>query len=68
MDLFVLDLSFIGWYLLGSITFGIAYIWIVPYVTATKTNVYNTIKPCVVVEDPVAEEPAVKEVTEETAE
>lgn len=41
MDLFILDLSFIGWHLLGSITFGIAYIWIIPYIKATYANVYN---------------------------
>ena len=31
MELFIFDLSFIGWYLLGIITFGIAFIWIVPF-------------------------------------
>ncbi|MBQ3252691.1 MAG: DUF975 family protein [Oscillospiraceae bacterium] len=45
MELFVLYLSFIGWYLLGAITFGIAYIYILPYVQATLTNFYNSIKP-----------------------
>lgn len=44
MDLFVLNLSFIGWYLLGAITFGIAYIWVMPYVQATLTNFYNELK------------------------
>lgn len=45
MDLFVLGLSFIGWALLGSITFGIAFIWIVPYMQATYANAYNSLKP-----------------------
>lgn len=44
MELFVLELSFIGWYLLCAITFGIAAIWVVPYVSATITNFYNSIK------------------------
>ena len=44
MELFVLDLSFIGWYLLCVITFGIAFIWVAPYIQATKTNFYNKIK------------------------
>lgn len=44
MDLFVLSLSFIGWNLLGAITFGIAYIWVAPYMMATVTNFYNAIK------------------------
>lgn len=50
MELFVLDLSFIGWYLLCSITFGIALIWVAPYIQATKTNFYNKIKGGVTVE------------------
>ncbi len=45
MDLFVLGLSFIGWAILGSITFGIAYIWVVPYIQATYTNAYHSLKP-----------------------
>ena len=43
-DLFVLQLSFFWWYLLGAITFGIAYIYVVPYFEATMTNFYNDIK------------------------
>ena len=43
-DLFVLQLSFFWWYLLGAITFGIAYIYVVPYFEATITNFYNEIK------------------------
>jgi uncharacterized membrane protein len=45
MELFVLDLSFIGWYLLGSLTCGIAYLYVVPLLNATHANVYETIKP-----------------------
>ena len=44
-DLFVLSLSFLGWCLLGSITFGLAYIWVIPYMNATFTNAYNSLKP-----------------------
>ena len=43
-ELFVLALSFFGWALLGAITFGIAYIWILPYMQATYTNVYRWLK------------------------
>ncbi len=78
MDLFVLDLSFIGWHILAGITLGIAYIWVVPYVLATRANVYNSIKPVTVeevAEEPVAEPVAIhaaeetaEPVTEETAE
>ena len=45
MDLFVLSLSFIGWMMLGSITFGLAYIWVMPYMNATFANAYNSLKP-----------------------
>lgn len=44
MDLFVLELSFIGWILLSSITLGIALIWVAPYMYATYTNAYNFLK------------------------
>lgn len=43
-DLFVLQLSFFWWYLLGAITFGIAYVYVVPYFEATMVNFYNEIK------------------------
>lgn len=45
MDLFVLCLSFIGWILLGGITFGIAYIYVIPYMDATLANFYRAINP-----------------------
>ena len=41
--LFVLDLSFIGWGLLVGITFGIAGIWVFPYIYQTYTNAYKQI-------------------------
>ena len=44
MDLFVLELSFIGWGLLVFITAGIAAIYVAPYMQATMTNAYNAIK------------------------
>lgn len=44
-ELFVLDLSFFGWALLVTITFGIASIWVLPYMHATFANVYNELKP-----------------------
>lgn len=44
MELFVLSLSFIGWALLCGITFGIAYIWVGPYMQATFVNAYYKLK------------------------
>lgn len=52
MDLFVLGLSFIGWGILCVVTLGIAGIWVYPYMQATYTNAYNSLKPV----EPVVEE------------
>jgi len=38
---FVLQLSFIGWWILGAITFGIGFIWIFPYYKLTMVNFYR---------------------------
>ncbi len=57
MEYFVLGLSFIGWALLCGITFGIAAIWVIPYMQATLVNFYNNIKP-VEAEATVEESPA----------
>jgi len=38
--LFVLNLSFFGWALLCSLTFGIGYLWLVPYMRSTETAFY----------------------------
>ena len=67
MELFVLSLSFFGWCLLSCITFGIAYIWVMPYMSATFANAYNLLKPVkadfapAAEETPVVEAPAVEE-------
>lgn len=44
LELFVLHLSFIPWILLGCITFGIAYVYVLPYMNLTITNFYHNIK------------------------
>ena len=44
MDLFVLQLSFIGWFLLCTITFGIAFIYVGPYMSTTMANAYQSLK------------------------
>ena len=54
MEYFVLNLSFIGWAILAPLTFGLLYIWLIPYMNATLTNFYNSVKPQVVVEGPEA--------------
>ena len=42
-QLFLLDLSFIGWHILAILTLGIGYIWLNPYIYATKTAFYNNL-------------------------
>lgn len=42
-EYFVLYLSFIGWGILATLTFGIGYIWLIPYTTLTFTNYYKDI-------------------------
>ena len=64
-ELFVLALSFIGWGILCSITFGIAMIWVLPYMNATFTNAYESLKPVVFV---APEAPAEAEAPAEIAE
>lgn len=43
-DMFVLDLSFIGWYILGSLALGIGTLFVNPYVDATKAQLYLTFR------------------------
>lgn len=44
MDLFVLDLSFIGWYIVGSLCLGIGTLWVSPYHYAARANFYESVK------------------------
>ena len=43
-ELFVLDLSFIGWNLLCGLTLGILSIWIMPYIQQTDIGYFQAIK------------------------
>ena len=40
MKRFILDLSFLGWFILGILTAGIILLWVVPYYEATVTRFY----------------------------
>ena len=44
MNLFVLDLSFLGWYCLGFLCFGIGALFVKPYDVAAFTEVYLILK------------------------
>ncbi len=41
---FVLDLSFIGWILVGSLCLGVGTLWVTPYMTAAEANFYESIR------------------------
>lgn len=36
--------SFIGWFILGALTFGILYIWVIPYVSIAQILYYEEVK------------------------
>jgi len=42
MEVFVLLLSFLPYYLLGALSFGIGLFWVVPYVNTTRVQLYLT--------------------------
>lgn len=44
MELFILYLTFIGWWLLVIFTFGIAALWVQPYVSASLAHFYEYVK------------------------
>lgn len=43
-NMFVLDLSFIGWYILGALMLGIGIFFVHPYYEATYTQLYDTLR------------------------
>ena len=40
-DLFIQDLSFLGWMILASIPAGLGYLWLVPYISMTRVNAFH---------------------------
>ncbi|MBQ9538124.1 MAG: DUF975 family protein [Treponema sp.] len=43
-DLFIMDLSFIGWEILTGLTGGLLYLYVMPYMQMSKTNAYKMLK------------------------
>ncbi|MDV4149665.1 DUF975 family protein [Clostridium sp. AL.422] len=43
-EFFVLEISFIGWWLVAALTLGIGSLWVEPYEKVTKTNFYLKLK------------------------
>lgn len=50
-DLFVLDLTFIGWMILCCFTLGIGFIWLQPYMSAAHAHFYEDLKAEMIVEE-----------------
>ena len=44
MRLFMLDLSFVGWALLCILSFGIGFLWLIPYVQSARAAFYKELK------------------------
>jgi len=44
MNMFVMDLSFIGWFILGGLLFGFGFVLVMPYYNATFAELYYTLK------------------------
>ncbi|RSK25830.1 DUF975 family protein [Bacillus sp. HMF5848] len=44
MDIFVLDLSFLGWFILGALAFGVGILFVLPYYNATKAELYLVLR------------------------
>ena len=42
-DLFVLDLSFLGWYIVGMLCLGIGVLWVTPYHQMARAHFYETV-------------------------
>lgn len=40
-ELFVMDLSFLGWWVLSAFTLGILSLWVSPYCWASEANFYH---------------------------
>lgn len=43
-ELFILELSFIGWFILVLLTFGLASFWVIPYYNATMVAYYDNLR------------------------
>lgn len=54
-ELFILDLSFLGWYILSCFTFGILLLYVDPYHMATRAAFYENLRGPIVTEAPAEE-------------
>ncbi len=49
MDLFLLELSFIGWLILGALCFGVGTLWVSVYMETAKANFYEELRGPVII-------------------
>lgn len=54
-DLFVQDLSFIGWLFVGSLCLGVGTLWVTPYMQASRAQFYESLKSAAPTEQPTVE-------------
>lgn len=54
--LFCLYFSFIGWYLLSILTFGILFLWVMPYIQTAQAAFYESLKPAAPAQIPASAE------------
>lgn len=57
-ELFMLDLSFLGWMILAGLTMGLLMIWLQPYMAVTEANFYNFVTQPFLEEDPGEDDPS----------
>lgn len=62
MELFCLDLSFIGWIILGILTCGVGMLWVSSYMNAAHARFYEAISGKVGVQEPETEESGESEI------
>lgn len=55
MDIFITQLSFLGWFLLEILTLGLLSFWVNPYYKMTMTNVYHAILKDAVIRNVISE-------------
>ncbi|MCR5607110.1 MAG: DUF975 family protein, partial [Treponema sp.] len=43
-EIFIMHLSFLGWFIISCFTLGIGFLWTLPYMEMTSCNVYKALK------------------------
>ena len=55
-QLFCLDLSFIGWYIVGMLCLGLGVLWVYPYHHVARTEFYHALKGDAIYFEPVTDD------------